>query len=47
MNKRPIDHDAMVNAIRRILLEKWDPIGIGDIDEAADEYDRARLRRSQ
>ena len=25
--------------IRRVLLEEWDPIGVGDIPEAQDEYD--------
>jgi hypothetical protein len=27
------------NAIRSILLQHWDPIGIGDVPEAQDEYD--------
>jgi hypothetical protein len=26
-------------AIREVLLEEWDPIGVSDIAEAADEYD--------
>ena len=26
-------------AIREVLLREWDPIGVGDIPEAADEYD--------
>jgi GTPase SAR1 family protein len=26
--------------VRRILLHDWDPIGIQDIPEASDEYDR-------
>ncbi|HTJ64597.1 MAG TPA: hypothetical protein VL899_12370 [Alphaproteobacteria bacterium] len=26
--------------VRRILLQDWDPIGIQDIAEASDEYDR-------
>lgn len=26
-------------AIRRVLMEEWDPIGVSDIPEAADEYD--------
>lgn len=26
--------------VRRILLQDWDPIGIRDIPEASDEYDR-------
>jgi hypothetical protein len=25
--------------IRRLLMEEWDPIGVKDIPEAADEYD--------
>ena len=25
--------------IRRILMDQWDPIGVNDIPEAADEYD--------
>jgi len=25
--------------IRTILMEEWDPIGVSDIPEAADEYD--------
>lgn len=30
-----IYHDA----IRRILLKEWDPIGVSEIPEAQDEYD--------
>jgi hypothetical protein len=26
-------------AIREVLMQEWDPIGIADIPEAADEYD--------
>jgi hypothetical protein len=26
-------------AIREVLLREWDPIGVGDMPEAADEYD--------
>ena len=26
-------------AIREVLLREWDPIGVGDIPEAQDEYD--------
>ncbi len=26
-------------AIQAVLLREWDPIGIGDLPEAADEYD--------
>lgn len=25
--------------IRRVLLERWDPIGVGEVPEAQDEYD--------
>ena len=25
--------------IRRLLMEQWDPIGVNDVPEAADEYD--------
>src|SRR5688572_19310028 len=27
------------NRIRDILLKEWDPIGVGDVPEAQDEYD--------
>ncbi len=27
------------NAIRQILMSEWDPIGVNDTPEAADEYD--------
>jgi len=27
------------HAIREILLRDWDPIGVGDVPEAQDEYD--------
>jgi len=27
------------NEIRRVLLNVWDPIGVGDIPECSDEYD--------
>jgi hypothetical protein len=26
-------------AVRRVLADKWDPIGVSDTPEAADEYD--------
>ncbi len=26
--------------IRRVLMDEWDPIGVHDVPEAADEYDR-------
>ena len=26
-------------AIREVLMREWDPIGVADIPEAADEYD--------
>jgi hypothetical protein len=30
---------ALVGPVRRILLERWDPIGVKGIPEAVDEYD--------
>jgi len=27
------------NAIKQILLQDWDPIGVNDVPEAQDEYD--------
>jgi len=30
---------AIRHAIRQILMQKWDPIGVKDVPEAADEYD--------
>ena len=27
------------NRIRHVLMTEWDPIGVSDIPEAADEYD--------
>lgn len=27
------------DAIRRVLLRDWDPIGVSDVEEAQDEYD--------
>ena len=35
LNKAKSFHDA----IHKILIEEWDPIGVGDIPEAQDEYD--------
>jgi hypothetical protein len=31
--------DNLTNAVRDILLVEWDPIGIRDVPQAADEYD--------
>lgn len=28
-----------IDEIRQVLLKVWDPIGVGDIPECADEYD--------
>jgi hypothetical protein len=39
MNKPKRDHYENVALIRRILLDEWDPIGVGTVAEAADEYD--------
>jgi hypothetical protein len=30
---------ALHRAIQKILVEEWDPVGVGDIPEAQDEYD--------
>lgn len=27
-------------AVRQILLKEWDPLGVGDVPAAEDEYDR-------
>jgi hypothetical protein len=34
-NRARLFHEA----IRRALLKEWDPIGVGEIDEAQNEYD--------
>ena len=31
--------EEIESAIRRVLMEKWDPIGVSDEPQAADEYD--------
>ena len=33
------------NQIRRVLLNVWDPIAVGDIPECSDEYDLLLRRR--
>lgn len=40
---RRADFHARFPAIRRVLLEEWDPIGVHDEPEAQDEYDRYAL----
>ena len=35
----PKDVDRMLKAVRRILWELWDPIGVNDTPEALTEYD--------
>ena len=32
-------YKALVPVVHRILLEKWDPIGVNESPEAQDEYD--------
>ncbi|NJM34875.1 MAG: hypothetical protein HC850_09410 [Rhodomicrobium sp.] len=33
-------HDnALITRIRRVLLENWDPVGVGDNPNLRDEYD--------
>jgi hypothetical protein len=39
MTNRRADFRARFPAIRRVLLEQWDPIGVRDEPEAQDEYD--------
>jgi hypothetical protein len=37
---QPVDqYKALVPIVRRILLERWDPIGVNDVPEAQNEYD--------
>lgn len=36
MNKNLMMLDS---AVKQILLKEWDPIGVGDVPEAQDEYD--------
>jgi len=31
--------DEVQEKIRPVLMEEWDPIGVNDVPEAADEYD--------
>jgi hypothetical protein len=33
--------DEIETKIRPVLMEDWDPIGVSDVPEAADEYDGA------
>ena len=33
------DAEDLTNAVRKVLLDKWDPNGVGDNEELADEYD--------
>jgi hypothetical protein len=35
---------AIQDEVRRILLKEWDPIGIVDVPQAADEYDSYSLQ---
>lgn len=40
MTTNPEDRSRIYGeAIRRALLKEWDPIGVGEISEAQDEYD--------
>jgi len=37
---QPLDKSkALVPIVHRILLERWDPIGVNDFPEAQNEYD--------
>lgn len=35
---------ADLNIIREILLQHWDPIGVGDAPDAVDEYDHYAIK---
>ena len=35
---------ADLNTIREILLQHWDPIGVGDAPDAVDEYDHYAIK---
>ena len=35
----PENYQRLVEPVRRILMEDWDPIGVAGIPQAADEYD--------
>ena len=32
-------HEDKIAAIRTVLLESWDPVGVNDVPAAQDEYD--------
>jgi hypothetical protein len=38
MTKEPRDWKADVDAIRRVLMPEWDPIGCGAPDDEYDSY---------
>lgn len=38
-NNRAWRHKTYANVVRELLLEKWDPINVGDNPNLADEYD--------
>ncbi len=33
------DETQISDAVRKILIEEWDPLGVNEIPEAQDEYD--------
>jgi hypothetical protein len=39
MSKHPNRAREYHNAIRKILMDEWDPVGVNHIPEAQDEYD--------
>jgi hypothetical protein len=39
MEPREARAKEILESIRRVLLEEWDPIGVNDVAEAQDEYD--------
>lgn len=35
-----MDYSSKLRAVRRLLLDEWDPIGVRDVPVAQDEYDQ-------
>ena len=39
MSEKNVRAQKIMENIRKVLLQEWDPIGVKDIPEAQDEYD--------
>jgi hypothetical protein len=39
MGHNHIQHDPLIDPVRGVLLDKWDPLGVGDNPTLRDEYD--------